>query len=136
MIRRVRRVTIEVRDQEEALRFYVEKLGLEKRADWPLRSGARWLTVAPSGESALELVLQPTEWFEGAERERRAALIGQSLELVFEVDDCHATYAQLQARGVQFLSAPEETFYGVEAVAQDLYGNSLVLLEFRARSNQ
>jgi|GEM_PF-6624831 len=58
----------------------------------------------------------------------------QGLELVFEVDDCRAPSAQLQARGVQLLLAPKETFYGVEAVAQDLYGNPRVLLEFNARS--
>jgi len=54
-------VTILVRDQEEALRYYTQVLGFEKRKDI-LREGSRWLTVAPPGQTEVEVVLQETGW--------------------------------------------------------------------------
>jgi catechol 2,3-dioxygenase-like lactoylglutathione lyase family enzyme len=131
MIKRVIRITLAVREQEEALSFYTEKLGFEIRTDNPMGPGMRWLTVAPLEERGLEIVLQPLEWFNGQEREEHAARIGHNPSIVFSVDNCRATYAELASRGVEFSSVPEEMPYGVQAVARDLYGNSLVLLEPR-----
>ena len=129
MISKVIRITLAVRDQEEAFRFYTEILGLEKRADSPMGPGRRWLTVAPKDQKDLEIVLQPSTWFEGPERERHAALVGKNPTLVFSVDNCRQTHVLLRSRGVKFESAPEEQPYGIQAVAKDLYGNDLVLLE-------
>ena len=67
---RVLRVTIRVKDQDEAQRFYTEKLGLEKRADLPMGPNRRWVTVGSADVPQLELVLQPSDWFEGEERQQ------------------------------------------------------------------
>lgn len=79
--------------------------------------------------SKVELVLQPPDWFEGAEREERITHIGKSPTIVFRVDNCRETYQTLSKRGVEFLDRPTDTGYGVQAVFQDLYGNGFVLLE-------
>ena len=130
MITRLIRVTILVRDQDEAVRFYTEKLGLEKRADVTFGPGARWLTVAPQGQTELEIVLQqPAVALHGEEgAEQLLARVGQGTTWVFSTDDCRATYERLRARGVKFISPPQEQMYGVEALFEDLYGNRFSLL--------
>ena len=129
MILKVIRITLVVRDQEETLRFYTEKLDFKKMADNPMGPGMRWITVAPRDETGLEIVLQPLDWFKDQEREEHAALVGHNPSIVFSVDDCRKTYETLRERGVEFDLPPEDLPYGVQAVARDLYGNSLVLLE-------
>ncbi len=99
-----------------------------KRADLPI-PGMRWLTVAPSEESAVEIVLQPADWFQGEERQRHLDLVGKDPTVVFQVADCQATYETLSGRGVEFSQPPTNKGYGIEAVAQDLNGNSLVFLQ-------
>ncbi len=117
-----------VRDQEEALQFYVEKLGFEKRTDRSM-GGRRWVTVAPGEDHNLEIVLQPIDWFDGRERDKHAAMLGKNPTIVLQVDDCRETYNSLLKHGVEFLQPPEERPYGLEALAKDLYGNMLDLLE-------
>jgi predicted enzyme related to lactoylglutathione lyase len=129
MITKVIRITLVVREQEEALRFYTEKLDFEKKADNPMGPRMRWITVAPRDEKGLEIVLQPIDWFKGPEREEIASRVGHNPSIVFSVDDCRKTYDVLRARGVEFDLPPEDLPYGVQAVARDLYGNSLVLLQ-------
>ena len=119
---RVLRVTVRVRNQEEALGFYTDKLGFEKRADMPMGPGQRWITVAPKGQDTPELVLQPADWFEGEERQQHSGLVGKDPTIVFQVDDCQATYEKLQARGVEFSLSPTDRGYGIEADGKDLYG--------------
>ncbi|MBV9230810.1 MAG: VOC family protein [Chloroflexi bacterium] len=128
MITDVISFTIVVRDQDEALAFYVDKLGFEKRADQPMGNGLRWVTVAPQHANVV-FVLQPLAWFEGEEREERQRRIGKGPTTVLRVDDCHGTSAMLRERGVKITQEPTKTFYGVEANIADLYGNTLVLLE-------
>lgn len=131
MITRLTHVTVLVHDQDEALRFYTEKLGFEKRFDVAFGPGARWLTVAPVGQTNVEIVLQkPDPAMHGEEDARQMEqAIGRGTTWVFECDDCRATYATLRERGVEFQSEPHEEPYGVEAVFVDLYGNSLSLLQ-------
>ena len=138
MISRLIRVTVVVRDYDEALRFYTEQLGFVKRADMAFGPGMRWLTVAPPQQHDLEIVLQqPTPAMHGEERAREMeALIGKQPTSVFETADCHAEYAALSARGVTFSQAPQQEQYGVEAVFQDLYGNSYSLLQPAATPDQ
>lgn len=131
MISKIIRITLVVRDQTEAFHYYTEMLGLEKRADLPMGPGRRWLTVAPKDQKELEIVLQPSDWFEGRERDQHAAMVGKNPTIVFGVDDCRQTYTLLLARGVKFDSPPKDQPYGIEALARDLYGNQLVLLEPR-----
>jgi predicted enzyme related to lactoylglutathione lyase len=125
---RVLRFTIRVANQDEALRFYTEKLGFVKRSDMHM-GPMHWLTVAPPDDPVLELVLQPSDWFQGEERQQHAALVGKDPTIVFQVDDCRATYAALHSRGVEFTSPPTDRPYGVEAIARDLYGNTLDFLQ-------
>ena len=129
MIEKLRLTTRIVEDQDEALRFYTEKLGLEKKADETFGPDNRWVTVAAEQDDTVEIVLDPLDWFEGEEADRRAAMIGKQPALAFTVNDCQATYDTLRERGVEFTSEPEEQPYGIEAVASDLYGNGVVLVE-------
>jgi len=131
MITRLARVTIYVHNQDEALAFYTEKLGLEKRSDVTFGPGARWLTVAPAGQADFEILLQsPVPAMHGAEfAQKISERVGQGTTWVFFTDDCRADYATLKGRGVSFSSEPQEQPYGVEAVFQDLYGNSFSLLQ-------
>lgn len=130
MITRLARVTILVRDQDEALSFYTEKLGFIKKADAPM-GATRWLTVAPTGQDDLEIVLQqPDPAFHGAEQ-ARAMLerVGQAPTWVLATDDCQGDYERFSAAGVRFSSPPQRQMYGIEAVLLDLYGNSFSLLQ-------
>lgn len=130
MITRVARVTILVSDQDEALRFYTEKLGFEKRADMPM-GATRWLTVAPAGQRELEIVLQqPDPAFHGEDGARQMLeRVGQSTTWVLATDDCQGDYERLSGLGVRFTSPPQRQMYGLEAVLLDLYGNSYSLLQ-------
>lgn len=133
MIRQLGRVTILVRDQDEALAFYVEKLGLEKRADQTFGPGMRWLTVAPKGQKEVEIVLQkPMPALQGEAGARTmVGRIGQGTTWVFFTDDCRAEYELLRSRGVHFSSPPKDQPYGLEALFEDLYGNNFSLLQPR-----
>jgi catechol 2,3-dioxygenase-like lactoylglutathione lyase family enzyme len=128
MIGQLTQVTLVVADQTDAATFYTDKLGFEKRADEPMGADNRWVTVAPP-EGDVEIVLQSPNWFEGEEVVRRRSMIGDSAELAFSVEDCRGTYERLSDRGVEFPTPPESVPWGVQAVALDLYGNRLVLIE-------
>ena len=136
MIKDLNHVTILVKEYDEALRFYTEVLGLEKRMDAQF-GPARWVTVAPKGKSNLEIVLQKPEASMHGETGAKAmeGRIGQNTTWVFGTDDCHKTYDELRAKGVQFTSPPSEQPWGVQAVFQDLYGNSFALVQQVQGSN-
>ncbi len=124
-------ISVIVRDQDEALRFYIEKLGLEKRADIVYGPGMRWLTVAPKGQRRPEIALaKPDALWHGKEHTQELLeRIGQSTRWVFNTDDCCTMYKTLCARGVKFLNPPTKQLYGMEALFEDLYGNLFSLLE-------
>jgi catechol 2,3-dioxygenase-like lactoylglutathione lyase family enzyme len=131
MIKRLSVVTIWVRDQEEALDFYVNKLGFVKRQDIPMGPGARWLTVAPSEQHEVEItLLQPTAAWHGEEHlEEMLGRVGQSPTWSYITDDCQSSYEEYTARGVKFTSPPTAQMYGIEAVCEDLYGNGISILQ-------
>jgi predicted enzyme related to lactoylglutathione lyase len=131
MITKLTIVGIMVRDQEEALRFYTEKLGFEKRTDQMFGPGMRWLTVAPPEQKEVEIVLQlPMAAMQGEERANELmAQVGKAPTWSYMVDDCRKTYEELTATGVKFQSSPKEEFYGIEAVCEDLYGNTISMVE-------
>lgn len=124
-------ISVLVQDQDEALRFYTEKLGLEKRADVSFGPGMRWLTVAPKGQKRPEIALaKPDIVFHGEERTKELlGRIGQGTTGVFDTDDCWNMYETLCSRGVTFVHPPSKQKYGMEAVFEDLYGNRFALLE-------
>ena len=137
MTTKLAHVTIIVRDQEEALRFYTEKLGFEKRMDGEAGPGMRFLTVAPAGQQEVEIVLwAPGRWVDEATAKTMLERVGQGTSWVFNTDDCRETHETWSARGVHFTSSPEDVPWGVQAQFQDLYGNNFVLLEPRMPAPQ
>jgi catechol 2,3-dioxygenase-like lactoylglutathione lyase family enzyme len=139
MIQKMSHATIYVLDQDQAREFYVGKLGFEVKVDQTLPNGFRWLTVAPKGQSDLEIILMrvgsgdPFMQMKGgsaAKAENRdldamAALLkkGMFSAGAFRTADCRKTFEELKAKGVEFLSEPKDQFYGVEAVFKDPFGN-------------
>lgn len=136
MINKLSHGTIYVSDQDEALEFYTEKLGFEVRMDMNM-DGFRWLTIGTSAQPDLELVLmKPTAgpMFPGKSAEQIAELqkAGALGVGVLQTDDCKKTYEELKAKGVEFVSPPEERPYGIEAVLKDNSGNWFSLTQPRA----
>jgi catechol 2,3-dioxygenase-like lactoylglutathione lyase family enzyme len=125
------RVTLRVRDQQEALHFYTEKLGFVIQADFPYGQEQRWITVAPADEPGVQIVLQPPEWFSGEERAQHLLYAGHNPTLVFQVEDCKAIHERLEKNGVKFPLPPTEHDYGIEADATDMDGNTLVFLQLK-----
>ena len=114
-------VTVHVKDQDAALRFYTEVLGLEKRSDaeMPDMGGMRWVTVAPAG-SATEISLISAFPDGGAP-------LGTNTGIVFETDDIDASYRELSGRGVSFTGEPKREPFGGWAELTDPDGNSFGL---------
>jgi catechol 2,3-dioxygenase-like lactoylglutathione lyase family enzyme len=120
--------TLWVLDQEEARKFYVDKLGFDVRTDVTMDGGFRWLTVGPKGQPDLEIVLMEIkvgQMFDEATAMKLKSLVqaGKMGAGVFEADDCKATYEDLKKKGVEFLSPPTDRFYGIEAIMKDNSGN-------------
>jgi uncharacterized glyoxalase superfamily protein PhnB len=131
-----------VHDQEEALAFYTEKLGMEVRADvsLPEMGDFRWLTVSPPGQEDVAIVLMaipgPPMMDEDTTRQLEELMAkGYSGSVFLTTDDCRAEYARLQARGVEFTEAPEEQPYGIDSGFRDPSGNSVRLTEVRLPTN-
>src|SRR5918992_5076841 len=128
MIQRQSHSTIYVIDQEEALAFYRDTLGFEVRTDMPMTDDLRWVTLSPKGQPDLEIILMqiaPRPAFGAGTAEEMKALVGSgALGIgVFETDDIHGDYERLSKQGVEFVSPPEEKFYGIEAIVKDNSGN-------------
>jgi hypothetical protein len=111
-------ITIAVKDQDEALRWFTEKLCFVKRVDQP-GPGIRFLTVSPPKQPDLQIIL--ASWF--------PEHIGKNPTAVLHTDDCRKTYDELKDRGVVFTEPPQPKPFGLQAVFKDLYGNSYALLE-------
>lgn len=134
MIQRLSHTTLYVTDHDQAHEFYVGKLGLEVRTDQTMGS-FRWLTVGPKGQPELEIVLMKIGSQPGGDEASAAQFFDllRSGKLaaagVFDTADCRKTYEELKERGVEFLKAPADEFYGVEAVFRDPFGNSFSLTQ-------
>ena len=111
-------ITVAVPNQEEALQWFVEKLGFEKRTDVQT-PGMRFLTVSPAKQPELEVVL--ASWF--------PELVGKNATAVLHTTDCAETYRELSGRGVEFTQEPAARPWGVEAVFKDLCGNKYALVQ-------
>ena len=124
-------VSVFVKDQDEALTFYTEKLGLEKRTDVSYGPGLRFVTVAPQGQRKPEIALaKPDETLHSVERVQEIlARVGHNVHYLFDTDNCQEMYERLCARGIKFVSSPTRQLYGVEAIFEDLDGNMFSLLE-------
>ena len=127
-----------VNDQDEALAFYTEKVGMEVRADvtLPELGGFRWLTVGVPGQDDFSIVLMripgpPVMDAETAEQVRELMSKGFAGTVFLETDDCRASYEELRARGVEFNEAPEERPYGIDSGFRDPSGNSIRLTQVK-----
>jgi uncharacterized glyoxalase superfamily protein PhnB len=133
MITKLNVATIYVLDKEEALQFYVEKLGLEKGND--VRQGDyRWLTVRVPGEQGTEISLEepgsPLHDEATAAQLRELIAKGAMSGLVFVADDVRGLYEQLRSRGVtDFTQEPTEHFYGTDMGLRDPFGNAIRILQ-------
>ena len=106
---RIANAQLWVHDQDEALSFYTQKLGMEVRADvtLPELGNFRWLTV------------------------RSLMAKGFAGTVFLNTEDCQASYEELKARGVELTEMPEERPYGIDSGFRDPSGNSLRLTEVR-----
>ena len=122
-------VALLVREYDEALHFFRDKLGFELVADTPLDGGKRWVLVAPTGQSGSALLLARAE---GAEQLARVGnQTGGRVFLFLTTDDFWRDYYAWQAQGVVFREQPREESYATVAVFEDLYGNLWDLLQPR-----
>ena len=132
MISRLNVTSIYVLDKEEALDFYVNKLGLEKGNDVQ-QGDYRWLTVRAPGdrtEISLEQPGPPLHDEATAGQLRELMAKGALNGLVFITDDARALYDSLRERGVtDFTQEPTEHFYGVDLGVRDPFGNPIRILQ-------
>jgi uncharacterized glyoxalase superfamily protein PhnB len=138
---RISTAQVWVHDQEEALAFYTQKLGMEVRADvsFPEMGNFRWLTVGPVGQDDVAIVLMaipgpPVLSDESAAQIRDLMAKGYAGTVFLTTDDCRASYEELKARGVEFTEEPEERPYGIDSGFRDPSGNSFRLTQVRELS--
>jgi catechol 2,3-dioxygenase-like lactoylglutathione lyase family enzyme len=127
-----------VHDQDEALAFYTQKLGMEVRSDvsLPEMGNFRWLTVAPAGQPDIAIVLMaipgpPVMDAETAKQVENLMAKGFAGTIFLTTDDVHASYEELKGRGVQFVDQPEERPYGIDSSFRDPSGNNIRLTQVR-----
>ena len=135
---RIANAQLWVHDQDEALAFYTDKLGLEVRSDVTVAEmgNFRWLTVGPAGQDDIAIVLMaipgpPVMDAETAEQVRSLMAKGFAGTIFLSTDDCHASYEELKGRGVDFVEEPEERPYGIDSSFRDPSGNHIRLTEVR-----
>jgi catechol 2,3-dioxygenase-like lactoylglutathione lyase family enzyme len=126
--------SIYVRDQDEALSFYVERLGFKVHTD--ARNGDyRWLTVQHPDQPSFQLGLfkpqPPTVDDATAETLGEMVAKGAMPPLVLVVDDCRAAYEQMKGRGVEFTQEPIDRYGAVDASFRDPSGNGWKMIEGR-----
>ncbi len=134
MITHISLISVWVKDQDASLAFYTDILGFEVREDIHLAEDFRWLTVMHPSQPEIQIHLTtpgPPLPDELQDAIRRSLDNGTMPGIGLSVDDCQATYADLQAKGVTFIQPPSERPYGVEAVMRDNSGNWLVMVEER-----
>jgi catechol 2,3-dioxygenase-like lactoylglutathione lyase family enzyme len=129
MIKAITHSQVYVLDQDEALDFYVGKLGLEVNTDADL-GFMRWLTVnvprQPDRQILLEKPGPPAHDGATAEQIRELVTKGaMGMAGIFVVDDIHKTYEELKAKGVEFTEEPTERFYGTDCGLRDPFGNPM-----------
>ena len=129
---RIANAQLWVHDQDEALAFYTQKLGMEVRADvtLPEMGNFRWLTVGPAGQPDVAIVLMaipgpPVMDAETAEQVEDLMAKGFAGTIFLATDDAYGSYEELRGRGVEFVDPPEERPYGIDASFRDPSGNHI-----------
>jgi predicted enzyme related to lactoylglutathione lyase len=133
---RIANAQIWVHDQDEALAFYTEKVGLEVKVDVtvPEMGDFRWLTVGPAGQEDVAIVLMaipgPPVMDDETQRQiQELTAKGGSGTVFLATDDCQASYDEMSARGVEFTEAPEKRPYGIDCGFRDVSGNNIRLTQ-------
>jgi catechol 2,3-dioxygenase-like lactoylglutathione lyase family enzyme len=132
MLKSLTNVQVWVHDQDEALAFYTEKLGMELREDVtvPEMGNFRWLSVGVPGQEDVAITLMAIPGppvFDEDIRKKNTDLMstGASGGLFFATDDVEGTYEELRKRGVEFQQEPTKQPYGIDAGFRDPSGNSM-----------
>jgi uncharacterized glyoxalase superfamily protein PhnB len=127
-----------VHDQDEALAFWTEKIGMEVKSDVtvPELGNFRWLTVGPPGQDDVAIVLMaipgpPVMDEKTAEQVRELMGKGFAGTVFLTTDDAQGSYDELKGRGVEFTDPLDERPYGIDAGFRDPSGNSIRLTEVR-----
>jgi predicted enzyme related to lactoylglutathione lyase len=127
-----------VHDQDEALAFYTEKVGMEVRIDVTMAEmgNFRWLTVGPVDQPEVAIVLMaipgpPVVDADTAEQIEALMAKGMAGTVFLTTDDCQASYGELKGRGVEFSEPPEDRPYGIDSGFHDPSGNSIRLTQVR-----
>jgi uncharacterized glyoxalase superfamily protein PhnB len=133
---RIANAQLWVHDQDEALAFYTDKLGMEVRSDvtLPEMGDFRWLTVGPVGQPDVAIVLMPIPGppvfdKDTSDQIRDLTAKGGTSTVFLTTDDCQAAYEELAARGVEFTETPEKRPYGIDAGFRDVSGNNIRLTQ-------
>ncbi|ADD43945.1 VOC family protein [Stackebrandtia nassauensis] len=130
-----------VHDQDVALEFYTKKLGMEVRADVTVAEMGdfRWLVVGPAGQPDTAIVLMAIPGppvMDAKTTEQVKDLMGKGFAgtVFLGTDDCHASFKELSARGVEFVEEPEPRPYGIDSSFRDPSGNHIRLTQAYAAS--
>jgi catechol 2,3-dioxygenase-like lactoylglutathione lyase family enzyme len=133
---RIANTQLWVHDQDEALAFYTEKLGMEVRTDVtvPELGDFRWLVVGPAGQPDVAIALMaipgpPVMDEDTAAQVRDLMAKGYAGTVFLTTDDVQAAYQQLTSRGVEFTEPPEQRPYGIDSAFRDPSGNSFRLTQ-------
>ena len=137
---RIANAQLWVDDQDEALEFYTQKVGMEVRSDvtLPEMGDFRWLTVGPPGQEDVAITLmaipgEPVMDSGTADQVRTLMAKGFAGTVFLTTDDVRSDYEELRARGVEFTEAPEERPYGIDAGFRDPTGNAFRLTQVNER---
>jgi catechol 2,3-dioxygenase-like lactoylglutathione lyase family enzyme len=138
MLNQLTAVNVWTQDQDEALAFYTDKLGMEVRDDVtvPEMGNFRWITVGPPGQPDVALALlaipgPPVFDADTAQQVKTVVAKGAAGGLFFSTDDCQATYEEFKRRGVEFSEEPSQRPYGIDAAFRDPSGNQIRIIEAR-----
>jgi catechol 2,3-dioxygenase-like lactoylglutathione lyase family enzyme len=123
-------VALLVRDYDEAIAFYTNKLGFRLIEDGDLGAGKRWVRVSPPGSTGTDLLLARA--VNPEQSGRIGNQTGGRVFLFLHTDDFWHDYREMTARGVKFVRSPSEELYGMVAVFEDLYGNKWDLLQLKS----
>ena len=124
-----------VHDQEVALKYWTEKVGMEVREDVSLAElNFRWLTVGPPGQDEVSIVLMAVPGEPVMDEPTRKQVLdltakGFAGTVFLTTDDCQASYERLKARGVEFTEEPHQMPYGIDCGFRDPSGNSVRLTQ-------
>lgn len=125
-------VTYLVRDYDEAIAFFTEKLNFTLLEDTLLSDKKRWVLVAPQGENGSALLLAKADSPEQSQHIGNQT--GGRVAFFLHTDDFQRDHQYMLSKGVQFAEVPRHESYGIVAVFFDLYGNKWDLLELKTRS--